>query len=184
MNSAAGSVVVVLLGSLMLGAGTAYGGSPGGARNDGAPAQAGQSAASNCNLLPLSSVEEVTGIKFHEASENKALPPYDGAWGSSCEFSRMEPFPQGQPSRVDFTVYVEKSAAEAKTTFDKVAALATDHSKPALSGIGDSAYFSLADKEEAVIMVLKGRTHFQIRMTYPPDDKKVLQLAKVVAGRL
>jgi hypothetical protein len=169
MNSAVGSVAVVLFGSLVLSTGAAC---------------TGQSAASNCDLLPLSVVEQVTGIQFHEASENKALPAYDGAWGSSCEFSRMEPFPQGQDTRVDFTVFVEKSAAEAKTTFNKAAAVMTDHSKPVLSGIGDSAYWGLGDEEEPTLHVLKGKTHFQLGMMLPPDRGKVLQLAKVVAGRL
>lgn len=166
MNSVAGSVAVVLFGSLVLGS-----------------ACAAQSGAGGCALLPLSSVEQVTGIKFHEASESKAMPAYDGAWGSNCEFSRMEPFPQGQDTRVDLMIFVEKSAAEAKTTFDKAAVFMTDHSKPAVSGIGDSAYWGINQKEPT-LHVLKGKTHFQLGMMYPADEGKLLQLAKVLAGRL
>ena len=145
-DSAAGSVAVVLFGSLVLGTGAAC---------------AGQSAASNCDLLPRSSVEQVTGIKFHEVSETKAMPAYDGAWGSNCEFTRMEPFPQGQDTRVDLMIFVESSAAVAKATFDKAAVFMTDHSKPA-PRIGDSAYWGLGDKEEPTLHVLKAKRIFNL----------------------
>lgn len=175
-NSRVGRLAVVLFSSLMLGTGTAPTGAPSGQQSGGK--------ASGCALLPLSLVEEAVGTKFHEPSESKALPAYNGAWGSSCEFSRMEPFPQGEDTRVDFMVFVEASPSEAKATFDKAAMFLANHSKPALSGIGDSAYWGAGDPEEPTIHVLKGKVHFQLGMMYPPDEKKLLYLATVLAGRL
>lgn len=168
MNSVVGSVAAVLFGSFVLGTGAAC---------------SAQSAANNCGLLPRSAVEEVTGIKFHDVSESKAMPAYDGAWGSNCEFSRMEPFPQGQDTRVDLMIFVESSPAVAKATFDKAAVFMTDHSKPA-PRIGDSAYWGVGDKKEPTLHVLKGKTHFQLGMSLPADENKVVQLATVLAGRL
>ncbi len=186
MNSRVGPLAVVLFGFVMFGAGLAHAGPPGGVPRGGKPARAAQSGApaSGCALLPLSLVEEVIGSKFHDPSESKAMPAYSGAWGSNCEFSRMEPFPQGQDTRVDFMVFVEASAAEAKTTFQKAAVFFTDHSKPAPSGLGDSAYWGVSDPDEPTIHVLKGKVHFQLGMMYPPDKTKLLHLAAALAGRL
>lgn len=113
------------------------------------------SAGSGCTVLPLSLVEQLTGIQFHDVNESKAMPAYDGAWGSSCEFSRMEPFPQGQDTRVDLMIFTESSASVAKDTFDKAAVYFTDPSKPKPS-IGDEAYWSRTKPDEPTIHVLKG----------------------------
>lgn len=175
VNSAVCRLAVVLFSSLMLSTGTAFAGSPGGGQSGGKT--------SGCALLPRSLVEEATGTKFHEPTETNALPAYDGAWGSNCEYSRMEPFPQGQDTRVDLMIFVEASPSEAKATFDKAAAFLADHSKPALSGIGDSAYWGTNPKEPT-IHVLKGKVHFQLGMMYPADEIKLLHLATALAGRL
>ena len=111
------------------------------------------------------------------------MPAYDGAWGSSCGYSRMEPFPQGQDTLVDLMIFTESSASVAKATFDKAAAFMVDSSKPK-PAIGDEAYWGQANSDEPTIHVLKGRTHFQLSMMAPADEKKVESLAAALAGRL
>lgn len=136
-----------------------------------------------CGNVSLSLVEKATGIQFHDPDQGKAPPPWDGAWGTSCEFSRMEPFPQGQDTRVDLAIYTEASAAVAKQTFDRLAAFSADKSKPN-AGIGDASYWATGDGKEPTFNVLKGKTHFSVGMAYPVDEKRVLALAAAIAGQM
>lgn len=137
-----------------------------------------------CALLPVSLLEKTFGEKFDEPSASKTPPAYDGAWGSSCQYFSKPPFAHGHQTRVDFMVYVEASAAEAKQTFDKAAVFFKDNSKPPLSGIGDSAYWNTATGEgEPVIHILKGKVHCQLG-SQPANAKQLKDLATALATRL
>ena len=81
--------------------------------------------------------------------------------------------------RVDFSIYEEASAAEAKHTFDTYAIAADDaKGKPS---IGDSAYWVTNNKQEPYIYVLKGRVHFSLGMI-PANETKLRDLAGAAAS--
>ena len=150
------------------------------------PATSNNSAApkTGCALLPVSLLEKTLGEKFDEPSEAKAPPAYDGAWGSSCQYSSQPPFTKGHQIKVDFLVYVEASSAEAKQTFDKAAVFFKDNSKPPLTGIGDSAYWNTTHNQNApVIHILKGKVHCQLELD-PANEKQVKDLAAALAAHL
>lgn len=140
-------------------------------------------APSGCALLPITLLEQTFGEKFDDPPlETKAPPAYDGAFGSNCQFFSKPPFARGHQTRVDFIVYQEKSAADAKDTFDKVAAYVTDKSKTA-PHIGDEAYWAVKSDEESWIHVLKGNTHFAMGMQ-PNGDAELVSLATAMANKL
>jgi|GEM_PF-6741419 len=138
---------------------------------------------SGCGLVPVSLLEQTFGEKFDDAPlETEAPPAYDGAFGANCQFFSKPPFARGHQTRVDFIVYQEQSAAVAKDTFGKVAAFATERSKPA-PHIGDATYWAIKNGEESWIHVLKGNTHFAMGMQ-PDSDTELVSLATTVAGKL
>lgn len=138
---------------------------------------------SNCGLLPISLLERTFGEKFdNQPLEGKMPPAYDGAWGATCKFSPAPPFSKGHPTTVEFIVFVEASAAEAKHTFEQTAAFLADTAKPK-PGIGDASYWGLADKRKPRIAVLKGKTHFSLQLE-PPNEDKLKELARVVTAQL
>jgi len=140
-------------------------------------------AATGCSLLTPAMIERVLGQPFEDDPvETKALPAYRGAWGSNCQYSSKKPASQGGV-RLDFLVYVEASAAEAKQTFDKAAAFFADRSKSKPSGIGDSTYWQNTNQDEPMIHVLKGKVHYSLGMQ-PANEKQLQDLATVVAARM
>lgn len=134
--------------------------------------------ASGCSLLTTALLEKVLGKPFKDNSAGVKMPPAfeDTAWGSFCEYGGT----QG-PVRVNFVVYVEASAAEAKRVFDSATVFYIDGSKPKPS-IGDSAYWETPlNKKEPSIHVLKGKVHFKIGMV-PANEKQMVDLAAAVAA--
>lgn len=147
-----------------------------GEKNNGA-------ARSGCGLLPISLLEKTFDEKFdNEPMEGKMPPAYDGAWGATCKFSPKPPFSKAHPTTVEFIVFVEASAGEAKHTFEQAAGFLADASKPK-PGIGDSSYWALADEKKPRIAVLKGKTHFSLQLE-PPNESKLKDLAAAVAAQL
>jgi hypothetical protein len=184
---ALGAISVGLLACVALGASAAYAGKPPLARNQqsekaSAPSERNKAAApaSGCSLLTPALLEKVLGQPFdHEPAETKMPPAYAGAWGSNCQYHSKKPASQGGV-RVEFLVYQESSAAEAKQTFDKAAVFFADPSKGKPS-IGDSAYWQRTDSEPS-IHVLKGKVHFSLSID-PANQKELTNLAVALASR-
>jgi hypothetical protein len=148
-------------------------------KDTAAPSDKSKTPGTGCLMLTPAMLEKVLGQPFDDPSESKMWPAYQGAWGSNCEYSSKKPSSQGGV-RVDFLVYTEASAAEAKQTFDKAAVFFTDRSKPKLS-IGDSAYWDSTENKEPKIHVLKGKVHYSLGMQ-PANEKQLKDLAAAVAA--
>ena len=137
--------------------------------------------AAGCSLLTPAMLEKVLGQPFKDNSGGVKMPPaFEGtASGSICEYGGT--LGPGNPVRVDFLVFVEASAAEAKKVFDSATMFYIDSSKPK-PAIGDSAYWETAsNKKEPSIHVLKGKVHFKIGMV-PANEKQLQDLAAAVAA--
>lgn len=132
-----------------------------------------------CSLLAPQALQKTLGQPFGAAEKNTALPAYAGQpAGTNCTYA-------GQKSRsqvVNLIVYVDRSPAEAKTTFERLSAWFPATSKP--SGIGDSAYI---DKDHA-IHVLKGSVRYFINISSqdpaPAREKQAQDLATSVAAEI
>ncbi|HSZ21404.1 MAG TPA: hypothetical protein VK770_16530 [Candidatus Acidoferrum sp.] len=132
-----------------------------------------------CSLLAPQALQKTLGQPFSAAEKHTAPPAYAGQpAGTNCAYS-------GQKSSslvVTLIVYVDRSASEAKETFDKLSAWFPATSKP--SGIGDSAYI---DKNHA-IHVLKGSVRYFISISSQDSaaarEKQPQDLATSVAARI
>jgi hypothetical protein len=138
--------------------------------------------AAGCSLLTPAMVQKVLGVPIKDNSAGVKMPPaYENtAWGSACEYGGT--LGPGSSVRVNFVVYVEASAAEAKKVFDEATVFYIDNSKPK-PAIGDSAYWEtpLVKKKEPSIHVLKGKVHFKLGIV-PANEKQMLDLAAAVAA--
>ena len=98
--------------------------------------------------------------------------------GTNCNFSDQKSGSQG----VRFIVYVDRSPAEAKQTFEKLSVFFPAESKP--SGIGDSAYID----DDHAVHVLKGNVRFFINVCSDASDttreKQARDLAIAVAAQV
>lgn len=140
------------------------------------------SAPNGCAMLPIALLEKTFGDTFDPTpSETKSPPAYGGPWGSRCEFVSKPPFSKGHQTKVEFLVYVEASPAEAKQTFDKVAAFFADRSKGNPS-VGESAYWGDTNGEPA-IHVLKGKVHYSLSIE-PANEAQLVDLARNLAALL
>lgn len=139
-----------------------------------AHAQGNKTAAnSGCPVLTSAMVEKVLGQPVQTKPAEKAMSMYGGAPGWSCTY-------RAGGARIDFSVYTEASAQEAKREFDTYS-VAADDSKGKPS-IGDSAYWVSATKVKLYLYVLKGKVHFSIAMS-PPNEAQMKSLASAaVAG--
>lgn len=127
-----------------------------------------------CSLLTTQQLQKTVGQSFGAAQKTSAPPAYMGqAAGTNCRYSDSS----GR-HEVVLIVYADRSADEAKQTFDKLSAWYPTLSKP--SGIGDSAYI---DKSHA-IHVLKGNVRYFINAGSGASDKQVQDLATAVAAQL
>jgi len=132
-----------------------------------------------CSLLSPQQLQKTLGQPFTVPRKITAPPAYSGQpAGTNCAFT-------GQKSGstvVTLIVYVDRSPAEAKQTFDKLSAWFPATSKP--SGIGDSAYM---DKNHA-IHVLKGSVRYFISAgSQDPGaakEKQAQDLAASVAAQI
>jgi len=132
-----------------------------------------------CSLLSPQQLQKTLGQPFTVPRKITAPPAYSGQpAGTNCAFT-------GQKSGstvVTLIVYVDRSPAEAKETFDKLSAWFPATSKP--SGIGDSAYM---DKNHA-IHVLKGSVRYFISVgSQDPGaakEKQAQDLAASVAAQI
>jgi hypothetical protein len=126
-----------------------------------------------CTLLSSAQLEK-TLEPFGPAEKSTAPAAYLGQpSGSHCEFSARK-----GTRKVVFIVYVDKSAPEAKQTFEKLSAFYPAQSKP--SGVGDSAYI---DKDHA-IHVLKGKVRYYISISPMANEKQLKDLANSVAAQI
>ena len=128
--------------------------------------------ASGCPLLTSAMVEKVLGQPVQSSPAQQAQSMYGGAPGWSCTY-------RAGGVRIDFAVYTEASAQEAKREFDKYS-LAADDSK-GKPPIGDSAYWVSATKMQLYLYVLKGKVHFSIAMR-PPNETQMKSLAGAAAA--
>jgi hypothetical protein len=146
---------------------------------DANPAEAKDLPSDICSLLGAQQLQKTFGQPFGAASKSSAPPAYLGqAAGTNCGYSSE----RGAPIDITLIVYVDRSPAEAKQTFEKLSAFYPATSKP--SGIGDSAYI---DKEHA-IHVLKGKVRYYISVSSNAADavkeKQAKDLAVSVAGQI
>jgi hypothetical protein len=132
-----------------------------------------------CSLLAPDQLQKTFGQPFKAPQKRTAPPAYPGQQpGTNCDFV-------GQNSgslHVSFIVYVDRSPAEAKQTFDKLSAWFPATSNP--TGVGDSAYI---DNSHA-IHVLKGSVRYFISVSSPAADpareKQEQDLALAVAAQI
>lgn len=127
-----------------------------------APPSSGR--ADGCALLPVAEIGKVLGEPFRGPSRQPAPPLYpDAAKGTECDYGPKQPIPAaGVYVRVRFIVYVESSAALARSVFTKARADLARHAgrTTPVAGIGDSAY---RDTYHA-LHVLKGQAHFDLHL--------------------
>lgn len=132
-----------------------------------------------CSLLGPQQLEKTLGQPFGPALKSTAPPAYAGQQpGTNCRYTGLKSTAQV----VILIVYVDRSPAEAKQTFQKLSVWYPATSKP--SGIGDSAYI---DSSHA-IHVLKGTVRYFINAGSGASDtvvdKQVQDLATSVAAQI
>jgi hypothetical protein len=176
MNSKRTPVVITAALLLFIGGGAPM------ARAQQDKSAANKTAPAGCSLLTPAMVQKVLGVPIKDNSAGVKMPPaYENtALGSACEYGGT--LGPGSSVRVNFVVYVEASAAEAKKVFDEATVFYIDSSKPK-PAIGDSAYWEtpLVKKKEPSIHVLKGKVHFTLGIV-PANEKQMLDLAAAVAA--
>ena len=129
--------------------------------------------AADCSLLSPAQIQQVLGLPFSAPSKTQAMPAFaKQAPGSDCHYSSQK----GHAS-IDFIVYVDGSASEAKQTFERLSMWYPAKSKP--SGIGDSAYIDSHNS----IHVLKGQVRYFISLS-PQNEKQLKDLASSVATHI
>ena len=129
--------------------------------------------AADCSLLSPAQIQQVLGQPFNAPSKTQALPAFaKQAPGSNCHYNSQK----GHAS-VDFIVYLDGSASEAKQTFDRLSMWYPAKSKP--SGLGDSAYIDSGNS----IHVLKGKVRYFINLS-PQNEKQLKDLAASVATHI
>ena len=132
-----------------------------------------------CSLLAPQQLQKTLGQPFGPAQKVTAPPAYSGQpAGTNCDYAGQKNGSQV----VTLIVYVDRSLAEAKETFEKLSAWFPATSKP--SGIGDSAYI---DKNHA-IHVLKGSVRYFISVSSQDPgaarEKQAQDLAASVAAQI
>ena len=130
--------------------------------------------ANECSPLPPAQIQKVLGQPFGEPDKTQAPPAFGKQpWGTHCTYNSQN----GSNVRVDFIIYTDASAAEAKQTFERLMMWFPAKSKP--SGIGDSAYID----SSGAIHVLKGKTRYFLNVD-PGDENHLKDLASAVAAQL
>lgn len=130
--------------------------------------------ANECSELSPAQIQKVLGHPFGEADKTQAPPAFGKQpWGAHCTYASQK----GTNVRVDFIIYTDASAAEAKQTFERLMMWFPAKSKP--SGIGDSAYID----SRGAIHVLKGKTRYFLSVD-PRDESHLKELASSVAANL
>jgi hypothetical protein len=125
-----------------------------------------------CSLLGAQQLQKTLGQPFGAAQKTTAPSPFSGLnTGTNCQYIGQKDVSQ----HVTLVVYVDRSPAEAKETFEKLSAWYPAISKP--SGIGDSAYI---DKNHA-IHVLKGSVRYFIYVASTGSDAAVEKQAQDLA---
>ena len=127
-----------------------------------------------CSLLTPAQIQKVLGQPFGAPTETKAYPAYKGqSWGSHCEYRSTRGNMQ-----VDFIVYVDRSASEAKQTFEKLSAWSSLSSHISKASVGDQAYIV-----GHAIHVLKGKVRYAVSIS-TENEKQVIDLASAVAAQI
>src|SRR5579864_6924071 len=128
-------------------------------------------AAGGCSMLTPAQIEKVLGQPFGAPTQTKAPPAYKGqSWGSSCEYRSTR---GNMP--LDFLVYVDRSASEAKQTFEKLSTWSSLSSHISKVAVGDEAYIV-----GHAIHVLKGNVRYAVSIS-TEKDKQVMDLAVAIA---
>jgi hypothetical protein len=132
-----------------------------------------------CSLLSPQQLQKTLGSPYGAPEKAAAPAAYRGQQpGTNCHYTDQKSDRRG----VVFIVYVDRSPAEAKATFENLSAWFPATSKP--SGIGDSAYM---DKNHA-IHVLKGSVRYFINVpsgdSAAAAEKQAQDLAISVAAQL
>lgn len=129
-----------------------------------------------CALLTQAQLQGALGQAFGPASKTSSPAVYAGqSAGTRCDYEAVK---QPGPT-VSMVMYVDRSPAEAKTTFDKIAAIVAK-SRP--TGIGDEAYID----GDGALHVLKGKTRYYVSINpfTPAMVKPTADLATQVAGKI
>ena len=130
--------------------------------------------ANECSPLSPAQIQKVIAQPFGEPDKAQAPPAFGKQpWGTHCTYDSQK----GTKVRVDFIIYTDASAAEAKQTFERLMMWFPAKSKP--SGIGDSAYID----SRGAIHVLKGKTRYFLSLD-PGDETHLKDLASSVAAHL
>ena len=130
--------------------------------------------ANDCSPLSPAQIQKVLGRPFGAPDKTQSPPAFGKQpWGTHCTYHSQK----GTNGRVDFIIYTDASAAEAKQTFERLMMWFPAKSKP--SGIGDSAYID----SRGAIHVLKGKTRYFLSVD-PSDENHLKDLASAVATQL
>lgn len=130
--------------------------------------------ANECSPLSPVEIQKVLGQPFGEPEQAQAPPAFGKQpWGTHCTYHSQK----GTNASVDFIIYNDASAAEAKQTFERLMMWFPAKSKP--PGIGDSAYID----SRGAIHVLKGKTRYFLSAD-PGDENHLKDLASSVAAQL
>jgi len=112
-----------------------------------------------CSWLTPAQLTKELGGPFNSPVEKPAIPAYRGQNpGTHCVYSGH--------GTVDLTVYIDRSAAEAKRTFDGMMG-AYFKVESTASGLGDEAYFDT----HLGLHVLKGKTRLFIDTGFSDSTK-------------
>ena len=140
----------------------------------GVPAALALPATNECSPLTPAQIQKVLGQPFGEPDKVQAPPAFGKQpWGTHCTYGSQK----GTHVKVDFIIYSDASAAEAKQTFERLMMWFPAKSKP--SGIGDSAYID----SRGAIHVLKGRTRYFLSID-PGNESHLKDLASSLAAQL
>lgn len=135
---------------------------------------AARASANECSPLTPVQIQKVLGQPFGEPNKAQAPPAFGKQpWGKHCTYGSQN----GTHVTVDFIIYTDASAAEAKQTFDRLMIWFPAKSKP--SGIGDSAYID----SRGAIHVLKGKTRYFLSIN-PGNENQLKDLASSLATQL
>jgi len=132
-----------------------------------------------CSLLASQQLQKTLGQPFGATKKTTAPAAYSGQpSGTNCHYTDQ----QGGTHEVILIVYVDRSPAEAKQTFEKLSAFFEVKSKP--SGVGDTAYLDASH----AIHVLKGNIRYFINVASDASDatreRQAQDLATSVAAQI
>ena len=130
-----------------------------------------------CQLLPASQLSKTLGLTFGEPARSPAPPPFrDNPVGTDCSYATGS-------HQLLFRIYVDPTAAVARSTHDKVSMWYAPNKT--VAGAWDAAYL---DPKHA-IHVLKGKVRYYLDYSASGSDaakyeKGLTDLAAAIAAQL